>query len=94
MSDMMIYTTVADYMRLPRYKYMPSFVSYERQQDLLKAVPMGDGFIDYKTFFTALKDCGYDGYVAYEMCSELQGGGSEENLDMYARRFVDFMKQF
>ena len=92
MSDIMVYTTAADYMRLPRYHYIPDSVSYERQQDLLKAVPMGEGFIDYQSFFSALKSNGYTGYIAYEMCSELRGGGSEENLDMYAKMFVDFMK--
>jgi sugar phosphate isomerase/epimerase len=92
-SDYTIYTTVADYIRLPRYHYMPDLVNYKRQDDLLKAVPMGEGFIDYKTFFHALKSIGFDGYAAYEMCSELQGGGSEENLDAYAKKFVDYMKE-
>ena len=94
MSDVLVYTTAADYARLPRYKYAPDYVSYERQQDLLIAVPMGEGFVDYNAFFAALKDCGYDGYVAYEMCSEFRGGGAEENLDMYARRFVEYMRKY
>jgi sugar phosphate isomerase/epimerase len=87
------YTTVADYIRLPRFKYVPSLVSYERAQDRLQAVPMGEGFIDYTAFFTALKASGYNGYVAYEMCSEIRGGGSEDNLDRYARRFLEYMRK-
>ena len=34
-----------------------------------------------------------DGWVAYEMCSPLAGGGSEENLDRCARRFVSWMTE-
>jgi hypothetical protein len=37
-------------------------------------------------FFAGLKEGGFDGYVAYEMCSPLRGGGSEENLDATARK--------
>lgn len=92
-ADRMIFTTTADYIRQPRYRYMPELVNYEIQEDLLKAVPMGQGFIDYKAFFRELRASGYDGYVAYEMCSELQGGGLEENLDRYAAAFLEYMKQ-
>jgi len=58
----------------------------------VQAVPIDEGFIDYPTFFEALREGGFDGLVAYEMCSPLRGGGSMENLDSYARRFLDFMK--
>ncbi len=34
---------------------------------------------------------GFKGSVAYEMCSPLLGGGSEENLDRYAKRFLVFL---
>jgi len=87
------YTTAADYIYLPRYKYLPDNVNYEKKPGILKAVPMGEGFIDYALFFKALRDTGYDGYVAYEMCSELRGGGSIANLDSYARRFLTYMKE-
>jgi len=30
--------------------------------------------------------------VAYEMCSPLAGGGSMENLDRCARRFLEFIR--
>ena len=55
------------------------------------AVPMGEGFIDYPAFFRALTEVGFDGYVAYEMCSTLRGGGSQENLDRCARQFLAYM---
>jgi len=53
---------------------------------------MGEGFIDYRAFFAALRDVGYQGAVAYEMCSPLRGGGDEANLDQYARWFLDWMR--
>lgn len=89
-----VHTTVADYVRRPRFRYQPSLVNYVRETDAVRAVPMGEGFIDYRGFFQALKEVGYDGYVAYEMCSPLRGGGGEENLDICARKFLDYMAVF
>jgi len=86
------YTTAADYVRMPKYNYNSDLISYSRGADMLMAVKMGEGFIDYKKFFGVLKSTGYDGYVAYEMCSPLRGGGSIENLDSYAKHFIDYMK--
>jgi sugar phosphate isomerase/epimerase len=81
----MVQTTLADYVRLPRYCYMPGLVNYRRLEDTVRAVPLGQGFIDLAGFFAGLREGGFDGYVAYEMCSPLRGGGSEENLDRAAR---------
>jgi sugar phosphate isomerase/epimerase len=33
----------------------------------MRAVPMGHGIIDYKTWFETLKEIGYQGWVVYEM---------------------------
>jgi sugar phosphate isomerase/epimerase len=90
----LVHTTVADYVHRRRYKYQARLVNYTRATDALCAVPMGEGFLDYSSFFQALQEIGYDGYVGYEMCSSLRGGGSEQNLDAYARRFLDYMKRF
>jgi len=87
-----VHTTVADYVRRPRFRYQPALVNYTRETDAIRAVPMGEGFIDYRRFFAALKDSGYQGYVAYEMCSYLRGGGSEANLDRCARQFLEWMR--
>jgi sugar phosphate isomerase/epimerase len=87
----MAHTTVADYVRRPRFRYVPNLVNYAREEDVIRAVPMGEGFIDYRGFFRALREGGFRGSVAYEMCSPLRGGGSEENLDRCARRFLDSM---
>jgi sugar phosphate isomerase/epimerase len=88
-------TTNADYIRLPRYRYRPELVNYERlEPDLVRAVPFGEGFIDYEAFFSGLADGGFDGLANYEMCSPLRGGGSLENLDRYARGYLAWMRQY
>ena len=45
------------------------------QPELVRAVPFGQGFIDYAAFFRGLRDGGFDGVATYEMCSPLRGGG-------------------
>jgi len=52
---------------------------------------MGDGDLDNAEFLRGLREGGFDGTVAYEMCSPLRGGGSIENLDHCARRFLEWM---
>jgi sugar phosphate isomerase/epimerase len=84
-----IYTTVADYVKQPRFVYDATLANYLRRDEVHRAVPFGDGFIDYAAFFEGLKATGYRGYVAYEMCEVLEGGGSIENLDRTARLFLE-----
>ena len=88
-------TTIADYVRRPRFTYRPELVNYTTEPDVVRAVPMGEGFIDYRTFLSGLLAGGYpqDGWVAYEMCSPIEGGGSEQNLDRCARQFVSWMHE-
>jgi sugar phosphate isomerase/epimerase len=88
-----VLTTNADYARLPRHRYRPELVNYEPAgPDLVRAVPFGEGFIDYPAFFRGLSDGGFDGAAVYEMCSPVRGGGSVENLDRYARTYVGWMR--
>jgi sugar phosphate isomerase/epimerase len=90
----MVQTTLADYVRIPRYAYQPSLVNYVRlEPPAVRAVPLGEGFIDLPAFFSGLKEGGFDGYVAYEMCSPLRGGGSEENLDAAAAKSLAVMRR-
>ncbi len=87
-------TTNADYVRLPRYRYRPAQVNYERlAPDLVRAVPFGEGFIDYAAFFQGLKEGGFDGIANYEMCSPVRGGGSLDNLDALAGQYVRWMRE-
>jgi sugar phosphate isomerase/epimerase len=93
MAPMTVHTTVANYQRRPRYKYNPALVNYDEQTPYVQAVPIDEGFIDYRSFLDHMHAHGFAGGVAYEMCSPLLGGGSIENLDRYARRFVEFIRE-
>jgi sugar phosphate isomerase/epimerase len=81
----MVQTTIADYVRLKRFKYVPGLVNYRPLSDMVRAVPAGEGFLDLDGFFRGLREGGFKGYVAYEMCSPLRGDGSETDLDNAAR---------
>jgi len=94
MKPFMVHTTAADYVRLPRYHYEHNLTNFLQRDTLIRAVPMGEGFIDYETFFKTLKEIGYQGYIAYEMCEVLEGGGNIENLDKTAKKFLEYMKKF
>jgi sugar phosphate isomerase/epimerase len=92
LAPLTVHTTVADYVRLPRFRYQLQLVNYVRETDYVQAVPVGEGIIDYAAFLTALSEQGFAGTVAYEMCSPLRDGGALETLDRYARRFLEFMR--
>lgn len=94
MKPYIVHTTTADYAKLPRYKYDSDHTNYIPLEAQMRAVPMGEGFLDYKTFINSLKEIGYQGYIAYEMCEVLEGGGSVENLDKSAKAFLEYVKQF
>lgn len=94
MAKVTVHTTIANYQLRPRFKYVPALVNYEKLTPSVQAVPIDEGFIDYTAFLSALEGGGYNGTVAYEMCSPLLGGGSVENLDRYARRFLEFIRPF
>jgi sugar phosphate isomerase/epimerase len=86
-------TTNADYVRLPRFSYRPELVSYQSADPpMVRAVPFGDGFIDYPAFFRGLREGGFDGIANFEMCSPVRGGGSLENLDRCAKAYVNWMR--
>jgi sugar phosphate isomerase/epimerase len=86
-------TTVADYEIQPQFRYDPNAVNYVAEPaPVVRAVAPGAGEIDYASFFEGLRNAGYRGPVAYEMCAALKGGGSIENLDRTARTFLEFLR--
>lgn len=91
MASLTVQTTVANYQLRPRFRLAGSLTNFERLLPTVHAVPVDEGFIDYRAFLAALEEGGFQGPVAYEMCSSLRGGGSIENLDRYASRFLTFM---
>ena len=94
MKPFIVNSIAAQYVKQPRFKYDNTLTNYTRHDDVLRAVPMKEGIIDYHTFIGTLKEIGYQGYITYEMCEVLRGGGSVENLDKTAKDFLQFVKQF
>jgi sugar phosphate isomerase/epimerase len=94
MKPYIVNTIAADYVTHPRYTYRNELTNYKADQPVMRAVPVGEGIIDYKNWFATLKEIGYQGWVVYEMCEVLDGGGSIENLDRTARIFLEYMEQF
>ena len=93
MAPKMRFTTAADYVVLPRGRLRRDLTSYEASAPpFVMAAPMGEGDIDYETFFAALFEAGFDGWVSYEMCSPLRDGGALATLERYARGFLEYMK--
>lgn len=94
MAPFIAHTTCADYVPLPRWHHDPALVNYAAPSPpVYWAVPMGEGIVDYPAFFQALEEVGYEGWVAFEMCAPLRGGGSLENLDRCARAFLRYMRE-
>jgi sugar phosphate isomerase/epimerase len=94
MKPYIVNTIVADYVAHPRFQYKNELTNYEAEQPVMRAVPTGEGIIDYKTWFETLREIGYRGWIVYEMCEVLEGGGSIQNLDKTAKTFLDYMEQF
>jgi sugar phosphate isomerase/epimerase len=94
MKPYIVHTIVADYEKHPRFKYELQQTNYVPLVPQNRAVPMGEGYLDYKTWINTLKEIGYQGYITYEMCEVLKGGGSIENLDKTAKAFLEYVKQF
>jgi sugar phosphate isomerase/epimerase len=88
-------TIAAQYKRQPRFKYVNELTTYVREEPLIRATQMNDaeGIIDFAAFFGALREVGYRGYLVYEMCEVLEGGGAIENLDRSAREFLNFLSR-
>ena len=88
-----VHTTVANYQFRPRYRYEPALVNYIEHKSAVQAVPIDEGFIDYKVFLRTMGDNGFSGSVAYEMCSPILGGGELGNLDAYSRKFFEYIEE-
>lgn len=85
MAPRMVQTTLADYIKLPRWHYRSALINYQPvDPPAVKAVKLGEGCLDLDGYFRGLREGGFSGYVAYEICSPIRGGGSEANLDAAA----------
>jgi sugar phosphate isomerase/epimerase len=93
MGGIAVLTTMANYQLRPRYRLATKLTNFEPVLPTVQAVPIDEGFIDYTAFLAALARGGFRGAITYEMCSPLRGGGSLENLDRYARKFIEFLSK-
>ena len=57
-----------------------------------EAVSMGEGNIDYRVFIDSLINIDYKGFLSYEICGPILGGGAEENLDRCSRKALEYTK--
>jgi len=90
---LIVHTHLTEFINRPLFNYDSTTVTYSPAGQAVTAVPVGQGgSVDWQAFITALKEVGYDGFLSYEMCSPLIGGGSEENLDRCARETRDFVQ--
>jgi len=94
MKPYIVNTIIADYVTMPRYHYENHLTNYVADKPVMRATAVGEGIIDYETFIGALKEIGYQGYLVYEMCEVLDGGGSIANLDATAKKFIEYVKKF
>jgi sugar phosphate isomerase/epimerase len=93
---LIVYSTASDFVQhevafhnAPSTFKMTGYYTLKRTQ----AVPAGEGEIDYRRYFRALKSAGYDSYMAYEICTPIRGGGSEANLDRCASLSLAHLRQ-
>ncbi len=94
MKPYLVNTIAADYVTLPRYHYESQLTNYTEDKPIMRASAMGEGIIDYELFIGTLKEIGYQGYLVYEMCEVLDGGGSVANLDEAAKKFLRYVERF
>jgi len=87
LGSLIVYSTASDFsQREVAFHNAPSTFKMTGYYTLKRtlAVPAGEGQIDYRRYFRALRGVGYDAYMAYEICTPIRGGGSEANLDRCA----------
>lgn len=94
MKPFIVNTIIADYVTMPRYHYENQLTNYVADKPVMRATAVGEGIIDYDTFVGALKEIGYQGFLVYEMCEVLDGGGSIANLDATAKKFLTYVNRF
>lgn len=63
-----------------------------RKVYVLEERPLGKGDTNYKAFVNSLKEISYDGFLSYEICGPVPGGGNEENLDKWVRDSLKYLR--
>jgi len=89
--DLIAYSTCGDNIIKPGpFERTPAGI---RRLETWEMVPLGEGQVDWKPFIGALKEVGYDNFLAYEICGPIVGGGQENNLDLSVRKSVEYLRK-
>lgn len=89
--NLVCHSHLTDFARRVKYRYLPEIVAFEENGQEFVGITPGQGPTDYHEFVSALREISYSGWLSYEMCSPLVGGGSEENLDRCATETLTYM---
>jgi sugar phosphate isomerase/epimerase len=90
--DLIVHSHTSDHRLRPTMERLPGGRGYTHAVRS-KTTFLGEGEVDYPSFVSALRAVGYGGYLSYEMCSPMPGGGSEANLDRGARTALTCMSK-
>lgn len=89
--DLLVYSTTGDHITKPGpIERTPAGI---KRLEIREGVPLGEGEVDWRSFIGALKEIGYDGFLAYEICGPRVGGGKEENLDLGVRESIGYLRK-
>jgi len=89
---LLVHSHMSDHYWRPMLQWVPPGHSGYYHVTRWSAALLGEGEVDYRTFVRALKSVGYQGYLSYEICGAIPGGGAEENLDAAARKALAFVR--
>ncbi len=89
--DLIVHSHTADHGQRQLVQWAPANAGYYNVTRWWGAY-LGEGDTDYRTFVKALAAVGYRGYLSYEICGPIPGGGGEENLDYAAKRALAYMR--
>lgn len=88
--ELIVHTHLSDRCERPTLQWAPNNAGYYNVTRW-RATLLGEGEIDYRTFVRALRSTGYKGFLSYEICGPIAGGGSEENLDLACQKAQSYM---
>jgi sugar phosphate isomerase/epimerase len=94
--SLIVYSTASDDIHRPLMFHLSSPPVFKMsgfyRLTRTRHVPLGQGVVDYRTFLTALKKVGYDGFMAFEICGAFVSGAGEANQDKCARESLAYLR--
>jgi len=96
LGNLIVFSHLSDHIIRPLIRWSQPSTAYHGlgyyKINKWQSVPVGEGEVNYKTFVRALMEVGYNGFLSYEICGPIEGGGSEENLDKAAKKTLNYMR--